>query len=1040
MSTRLEKILGNPRIVCLAIALVLVAGLGALQTLPRIEDPFMTNRHATVLVQFPGASAERVEALVIEPLEKALREIPEIEHLTATARAGVASLVIELQDAVNRDETDALWSEARDKIRQASSELPEGTSAPVLDNDRSYPFTWIAALKWQGEDIDIDQLNRHASELASRMVNTHGTAQVKIFGQPQEEVRVDIDPVKIASLGLDANAVSRRIAEVDAKVASGELHNDSHRMSLEVTGAFTRIEDIRRLPLVTEDSGISLQLGDVAKVYRHEVDPARSYAFVDGERAVVVAVRMLFDVRGDHWTEEIRELADDFRAGLPKEVSLDELFVQERYNEIRLGDLMESITIGFLLILGVLWVTLGWRSAIIVAAALPLTTLFSLACMRLIDLPIHQMSVTGLIVALGIMVDNAIVVTDTVMRYRREGYSVVQAAGRTFRHLWVPLLGSTLTTVLAFMPMVLMPGPAGEFISGISLAVIGSLIGSWLISLFVIAPLAGRWLSPSQSHGLESPKLGQWFDRSLAVALRRPRLTMVLIFALPLLGFIQAGKLPEQFFPVSDRDMLNMEVFLPASAGIESTLEATRRLSELMESHEDIIGLNWFVGSSAPSFYYNLKQGKDGAQNYAQAMITTTDYRAANRLVSILQRDIDRRFPEYQVLVRRLEQGPPADAPVELRLMGSSIEQLKDVSEEIRRIALATENVIHARDSLSEVVPKVWLQVDPVKTRVGGSAPTDLSAKLQADLNGIQRGSLLEATEQLPVRVRVEGISTVAVDELDLLPINLAKGPRPLMAIADTELRPAQAQITRRDGQRVNKVEIYIRDGVLPSVVLGRVREALDSQGFALPAGVQMQIGGESENRDKALSKLLSSFSLIVVLMVVAVLMAFNSLRFTLVIFVVAGQAAGLGMLSLYLSGYPFGFTSIVGLMGLIGLAVNAAIIILTELKANPRAMAADRDAIIASVGECTRHITSTTITTVAGLLPLILGGGGFWPPFAIVLAGGTVLATILSLYFVPAAFLVLRKPFLLTLLKRDTRFAKVSEDDISRKKLVVNQ
>ena len=1039
MSTRLEKVLGNPRMVALAIALVLVAGLGALQNLPRIEDPYMTNRHGTVLVQFPGASAERVEALVIEPLEQTLREIPEIDHLTATARAGVASLVIELEDSVHSDESEALWSEARDKIRQARSQLPEGASEPVLDNDRSYPFTWIAALQWQGDDIDIDRLNRHANELASRMVNTHGTAQVKIFGQPQEEVRVDIDPVKIASLGLDASAVSQRIADVDAKVAAGELHNDNHRMSLEVTGAFSRIEDIRRLPLVTEDSGISLQLGDVAKVYRHEIDPARSYAFVDGERAVVVAVRMLFDVRGDYWTEDIRQVAEDFRAGLPSEVSLNELFVQERYNEIRLGDLMESITIGFLLILGVLWVTLGWRSAIIVAAALPLTTLFSLACMRLIELPIHQMSVTGLIVALGIMVDNAIVVTDTVMRYRREGIGVVSAAARTFRHLWVPLLGSTLTTVLAFMPMVLMPGPAGEFIGGISLAVIGSLIGSWLISLFIIAPLAGRWLSPTQSHGLELPVLGRIFSRTLGWVLRAPRLTMLLIFVLPVLGFIQGAKLPEQFFPVSDRDMLNMELYLPASAGIESTLEATRRLSDVMNKQEDIIALNWFVGSSAPSFYYNLKQGKDGAQNYAQAMITTTDYRAANRLVSVLQREIDSAFPEYQARVRRLEQGPPADAPVELRLMGSSVEQLKDVGEKLRRIALATEDVVHVRDSLSEVVPKVWLQVDPVKTRVGGAAPTDLSAKLQADLNGIQRGSLLEATEQLPVRVRVEGISAVAVDELDLLPMNLAKGPRPLMAIADTELRPAQAQITRRDGQRVNKVEVYIRDGVLPSVVLGRLRQAMDSEGFALPAGVQIQIGGESENRDKALSKLLSSVSLIVVLMVVAVLMAFNSLRFTLVIFVVAGQAAGLGMLSLSFSGFPFGFTSIVALMGLIGLAVNAAIIILTELKANPRAMAADREAIIASVGECTRHITSTTITTVAGLLPLILGGGGFWPPFAIVLAGGTVLATILSLYFVPAAFLVLRKPFLLTLLQRNSNADKRVSDE-EQQALVVNQ
>lgn len=1033
----MEKILGNPRIVCLAIVLILVSGLGALQSLPRIEDPKMSNRHATIVTRFPGASAERVEALVLEPLEQALREISEIEHITSTARAGVGSITIELGDDIQGNESEPLWSEARDKIRQARNLLPAEAGEPLLDSDRSYAFTWIAALVWQGEGDNIDVVSRHASELASRMVNTSGTAQVELYGQPQEEVRVDIDPVKVASLGLDAQAVSQHIARSDAKVAAGELHNDHHRMSLEVTGAFSRIDEIRNLPLLTNDQGISLQLGDIARVYRHETDPAGSYAYVGDKRAVVVAVRMSSEVRGDYWTRAIDALASDFSVELPTEITVQKLFVQERYNDQRLGDLVGNIVLGFVMILAVLCLTLGWRSALIVAAALPLTILFSLACMRMIDLPIHQMSVTGLIVALGIMVDNAIVMADTVMRYRREGFTAVAAATKAFRHLWIPLMGSTLTTVLAFMPMVLMPGPAGEFISGISLAVIGSLIGSWLISLFIIAPIAGRFLSGPQGHGIAVPALADWFSRSLAVTLKYPRTAMLLIFLLPILGFVQASKLPEQFFPVSDRDMLNLELFLPAASGIEATLAASKRVSESLRNEADITAVNWFIGRSAPSFYYNLKQGKDGAQNYAQAMISTTDFRAANRLVKKLQTQFDNDFPEYQLILRRLEQGPPADAPVELRLLGTDMERLKSLGEDVRRLALGTEDVVHVRSSLGEVVPKVWLDVDPVRSRIGGAAPTELSAKLQADLGGIRGGSMLESTEQLPVRVRVEGISAVAVDELELLPITLANGPRPLMALADAELKPAQAQITRRDGMRVNTIQVYIRDGVLPSVVLGRLKSELENAKFALPPAYTLQIGGESENRDEALSKLLSSVTIIAVLMLVAVLMAFNSFRFSLVIFVVAGQAAGLGMLSLSMTSYPFGFTSIVALMGLIGLAVNAAIIILTELKANPRAMAADPTAIVNSVQACTRHITSTTITTVVGLMPLILDGGGFWPPFAIVLAGGTALATILSLYFVPAVFLVLRKPYLLTLLTRRPVAGKAEES--LPEKLVVN-
>jgi multidrug efflux pump len=1034
----MEKVLGNPRIVCLAIALILVAGLGALQSLPRIEDPKMSNRHATVVTHFLGASAERVEALVLEPLEQALREISEIEHITSTARAGVGSITLELGDEIHGNEAEAFWSEARDKIRHARTLLPSEAGEPVLDSDRSYAFTWITALVWQGEGNNIEALSRHASELASRMVNASGTAQVELYGQPQEEVRVDIDPVKVASLGLDVNAVSQRIARSDAKVAAGELHNSHHRMSLEVTGAFKHIDDIRNLPLLTDDRGMSLQLGDIAKVYRHEVDPATSYAFVGDKRAVVVAVRMLSDVRGDYWTRDIDSLAKEFAAQLPSEIAIQELFVQERYNEQRLGDLMSNILLGFLMILAVLCLTLGWRSALIVAAALPLTTLFSLACMRLIDLPIHQMSVTGLIVALGIMVDNAIVMVDTVMRYRREGFTAVTAAAKAFRYLWLPLLGSTLTTVLAFMPMVLMPGPAGEFISGISLAVIGSLIGSWLISLFIIAPIASRFLSGTQAQGFSAPILASWFSRSLTLVLRYPRTAIVLIFLLPVLGFVQGSKLPEQFFPVSDRDMLNLELFLPASSGIQATLEASKRVSQSLKTEAEITGVNWFVGRSGPSYYYNLMQGKDGAQNYAQAMLTTTDFEAANRLVKKLQKQFDMEFPQYQIVLRRLEQGPPSAAPVEIRLLGTDIEGLKSLGEELRRFALATEDVVHVRATLGEVVPKVWLNIDPVKSQIAGAAPAELSAKLQADLSGVRGGSLLESTEQLPVRVRVEGISAVAVDELELLPITLASGARPLMALVDAELKPAPAQITRRDGMRVNTIQVYIRDGILPSVVLARLRSRLEQEQFSVPQAYQLQIGGESENRDQALSRLTSSLSVIAVLMLVTVLMAFNSFRFSLLIFVIAAQAAGLGMLSLSISGYPFGFTSIVALMGLIGLAVNAAIIILTELKSSPRAMAADSQAIVNSVQACTRHITSTTITTVVGLMPLVLDGGGFWPPFAVVLAGGTALATILSLYFVPAVFLVIRKPYLLTLLSREqVRNAAIAEKDEAPKRLV---
>ncbi len=1010
-----QKLLNNPRLVALAFALIVVAGLAAIASLPRMEDPQMTNRHALVITAFPGASAERVETLVSEPLEDVIRRVPEVVHVTSHSSSGVSIVVVQLKDEINGDENVVLWAEIRDKIDQSRHLLPAGALAPVVDTERGHAFTWIGALVWQGEgQIDELRLGRYAEELASRLRSLAGADLVKLYGAPVEEVQVKVDVVKAAAVGLDVPQIAALLNNSDAKTAAGELSNSTQRLSLELEGGFDELERIRRTPLLTLPTGGSLQLQDIAKIYRGEPDSPSEYAIIDGQRGVAVGSRMLSDRRGDRWTERLQQEVAEFKKTLPVEIAVQELFVQERYNDVRLSELVNNILLGFIFIFIILLYTLGLRSAVIVAVSLPLTMMFSFACMRFFDLPIHQMSVTGLIVALGIMVDNAIVVVDTVMRNRRHGYSPVAASAKALRHLWIPLLGSTLTTILTFMPIVLMAGPAGEFIGPLAYAVIFSLAGSWLISLLIIAPIAGRWLDKKQRSGTSHPRLDSYFRSTLEWVLLRPRRVMLLASILPLCGFFLINSLPEQFFPPSDRDMINFELFLPAGTSIHSTLAATEEISALINAHPEVKALNWFVGRNGPSFYYNLKDSRDGSSNYAQAMITMVDFQAANRLVGELQAELDAAFPDYQIVVQRLAQGPPSNAPVELRLYGNDLAQLKRLGDQLRRIALETEDVIHTRDSLAEVVPKVWLDIDESEAQRSKVGLKDLSRLLAASVDGIVSSSLLDRTEQIPIRVSGAEVKQLSVDMLMSFPLALPTGPRPLSALADVSLRPAQAKISRRDGMRMNTVEVYIGNGVLPAVVLNRIKANLASEGFVVPDGYKLEVGGEAEERNNTVGKLLGSVGIILVLLVVTVVMAFDSFRFTALVFIVAIQSAGMGMLSLWLGQFPFGFTAIIGLMGLMGLAVNAAIVILTELKASPLAMSGSRVEIVETVAVCTKHISSTTITTVVGLLPLIIAGGGFWPPFAIVLAGGTVLTTILSLFFVPAAFLVLRRPYFL--------------------------
>lgn len=1015
----MSRALSNPRYIGLAIALIIVAGLVALKNLPRLEDPHFANRAAIVVVPFPGASAERVEALVTEPLETAIRQMPEVKHISGNARPGVSAIVVELKDNVDAAHTDLVWAELRDKVGEVEGSLPPGTGRPRVDNDRNYAFTWIAGLRWRDADnTDVLRLSRYGRELASRLRGVSGTDLVTLRGDADEEIQVKVDTVKAAAVNLDVPRVAALVGSSDAKVSAGELSGDRSRQSIEIRGGFNQVERVRQVPLLSLPEGGTLQLQDIADVYRGEADAPADVAIIGGQRGVAVAARMLPSYRGDLWTARMREVAEAFRAELPAEIELEELFVQERYTDARLAELIGNIAMGFGLIFVILLFTLGWRSAVVVASSLPLTMLFSLAVMHFVGQPIHQMSVTGLIVALGIMVDNAIVVADTVRRYRGEGFSAVAAAGRTLRHLWVPLLGSTLTTVLTFMPLALMPGPSGEFIGPIALAVIFSLIGSWIISLFLIAPIAGRWLSKEQRGGIAFPRGDQWFRASLAWVLLRPRRVMLVICLLPVAGFMLGSTLKEQFFPPADRDMINIELFMPAGSSIANTLKATEEISQAIQPHPEVAALNWFVGRNAPPFYYNLRDNRDGSPQYAQAMLTATDFRAAGRLVSQLQKELSDQFPGYQILVRRLEQGPPVNAPVELRLYGDNLTQLKRIGDQVRQLALTTDDVLAVRSSMAESVPKVWLQMNEAASQRSGVQLKDLSHILAASIDGVVSGSVLESTEQVPVRVSGKGLKGASVDLLMSMPLALETGARPLASLADISVSPTQALITRRDGRRVNTIEIHLRDGVLPAVVLERVRQRIADANLTLPAGFDLEVGGDSEARNEAVGKLLGSLGIIGVLMLVTVLMAFNSFRLAALVFVVAFQSAGLGMFSLWVSGYPFGFTAIVGLMGLMGLAVNAGIVILTELRHSPLAMAGNRAEIVETVSALTRHIGSTTVTTVAGLIPLILSIGGFWPPFAIVLAGGTLLTTLLSLYFVPAAFLVLRRPYVLQLLQ----------------------
>jgi multidrug efflux pump subunit AcrB len=1023
----------SPRLLVLAIGVILVAGLSSYYVLPRLEDPVLTERVAIVNTQFPGAGADRVEALVTDKLEEELREVEEIKELRSVSRAGISTLTIELRDDVYA--TADVWSRVRDQIDDAKLEFPAGVIDPDFEITDVKAYAAIVAVRWThvGEP-NYAILRRLAEALEDRLRAIPGTDDVETFGDPEEEIVVEIRPADLAALGLSAGDVSRQLASSDSKVAAGLFRGERGDLLLEVQGELDSLARISRTPIRYGDDGRFVPLSSIADVKKGIADPPRSLAIVGGRPAVVLGSMVQPSKRIDHWTAAFEQTLDEFQSELPTGIDLQTVFQQNEYVEARLTSLLWNLLAGAAAVIVVVFVLMGWRSALVVGAALPLSGLMVLTGMRMLGIPMHQMSVTGLIIALGLLIDNAIVVVDEVQHRLKSGMAPHLAISDAVRHLAVPLLGSTVTTALSFAPIALMPGPAGEFVGAIAISVMLAIFSSLLLALTVIPALsalgtrlhestqrASRWWQT----GLSSPRLTRAYRGVLDFLFRRPVLGVALGLILPIAGFAVSTQLADQFFPPADRDQFHIELELPAQASLGATQAAVERVREIALAHDKVQSVDVFLGESAPSFYYNVVAKREGTANYAQLLVQLDAEEGPRELIHRLQAELDRELPHARVLVRQLEQGPPFEAPIEVRLFGPDLDRLRELGNEVRGILAGTPDVIHTRANLNETLAELSLEVDEEEARLAGLDNSAIARQLDASLEGAVGGSLLEATEELPVRVRVSSESRgrwSSIASLDLLPPGAPSGAGfpsasvdnsstrrniPLTALANVRLAPEDAAIPRMNGRRMNEVQAFVTAGVLPSQVLTEFRQRLAASGFELPPGYWLEYGGETAKRSDAIGNLMSSVSVLLVLMVATLVLSFRSFRMAALVGAVAVLSVGLGLGSVWAMGYPFGFMAIIGAMGLIGVAINDTIVVLAALREDEQARLGRVEAVREVVVRSSRHVIATTLTTMAGFLPLILGGGGFWPPLAVSIAGGVSGATLLALFFIPSAYLL---------------------------------
>lgn len=1018
-------LLHRPRILLLSISVVVVAGLSAYWVLPRLEDPVLGRRVGIVGTVFPGANAQRVESLVTIPIEERLQSVAGIRQVRSNSQTDISNVVIELEDEIT--DTSAVWSVVRDRLEEVEKQLPDGCQSPRLDVVPLKAFATIIRLS-PTATTPLSAIRADVRALKSLISSVPGTESVSVFGDPGEEFVVDVAPAELARVGLPLGAIAEQLTGQQDDFPAGRIRESTGDVALQMGAAGSVKDRLARARITWGPSSDQVRLADIATVSRQLVSPPATVAPGPNGPGIVLGVMVQDDERVSEWDHRLREQLRDFTAAVQGRTTVETLFSQADYISARMSALLKNLGYGTLAVMVVVLLMMGWRSMLIVTAALPLSALMVLAAMRVLKIPLHQMSVTGLIVALGLLIDNAIVIVDEVRHRRGAEQTAAAAVTAALRQLAMPLFGSTLTTVLAFLPIAMLPGPAGEFVGTIAVSVILAIIASFVLAMTVIPALAALlpaaersgWLS----HGLFVPPLCRLFEWGLKLVLRFPAAGVLAGVLLPAIGFLLARQLPEQFFPSSDRPQIQIEMELASRESVFRTQQAMETVRSVVSTEPSVTRQHWFVGGSAPTFYYNVVPRRRGTPFYAQGMVDVSSTADLVGLVRRLQEKIDQALPQGRALVRQLQQGPPFDAPVEVRLLGPDLSTLQTLGGQIRGILQETDYVIHTRCDLSDAVTGVRLTPNEDVLLSAGLNARQTAGLVYTMLEGAPAGSRFVSGEELPVRVRLQLDGPLKSRRLNAMPLPqprpaASSGPVPdasavrlnaasLGSATTGELESRAGAIVRINGRRACEVKAYAVAGVLPSVVLEDFQRRLKGAEFTLPKGYELTLGGEKEQRTQAVNQLIANGVVLFSVMLLTLVAAFQSFRCAAIVAGVGGLATGLGPLALAACQFPFGFMAIVGTMGLVGVAINDSIVVLAALRANRKQPEANRLPETGVVLAATRHVLATTLTTIVGFLPLIVSGGRFWPPLAVTIAGGVGGATLLALLFVPAVHVLL--------------------------------
>ncbi len=995
--------LKNKQTAIIIFAFVFILGIISFYKIPRLSEPNFEIHAATIVTVLPGASPFRVEQLVTDKIESALRDIAEIQNIESNSVAGASIITVSVYDKyVNLK---PIWIKLRNKIADVRSSLPKEAFPPIINDEFSDVYSILIALR--GDGYSYRDLELIANDVRQKLFLIPSVGKVVVNGVQQEKIYVEFSNSRLSAFGFSPFSIANVLTNQNTIASSGNILTGDDQIILETTGEFQSIDALRQMEIQIPGRPESVRLGNLTKVTQGYEDPPGPMARFNGSPALVLGISVEQGGNILEMGEKISQLVDELNSTFPAGVDLSFLAYQPTIIKKSIADFMRNLweAMGFVFVVMLLFA--GLRSGVITGLLIPISLCACLIFLPLFHVDLEQVSIAAMIIALGILVDNGVVVCESMLVRFNSGIEKATAVKQAVHELWAPLLVASLCTIFAFLPIPLAHSAVGDLTYSLFVVLTLSLLFSWIFAMSFIPFLCYYFLKPKMEKQTFSSFFYIHYRKILLWALQNRVLFvggMALMLVISIWGF---KFIPKSFFPPDEDPVFMVELWMPQGTNIIKTSEISKKLETFLLKQSEVKSVGAFIGDGGPRWQLTVNPGTK-ASNYAFFIVNTISADSVGHLFKVTNQFMEEQFPDLRYLLKKIPHGAPVEAPIQIRMIGNNIENLYKARNLIEPLMKETKGLINIRDDWNEWIKKLVIDVQQRQTKHAGLTSNDIALSLQTQFAGYEPTQLRKGSELIPIVLRSDSYDRNNIGNIQGLNIYSLNDQRsvPLSELAKVNLVWQPSVIRRFDQQRGITLDAELQgrtSGDVMEELDKKIKEVIKSKDW--PNDVRVDYRGESRQAKMAQDSIFSGIPISAALLVMTLVAQFNSVRNVLIILltvplIMIGITPGL-----LLTHAQFGFMALLGLISLNGIVVNHAIMMLDRMNIELSYGHGLEDAIMISAQRRFRPILATAVTTSVGLIPLSLEGGEMWRPMANTIIFGVSFSTVLTLVLCPVLY-----------------------------------